>query len=93
MTKKRIVLICPGRGSYSRETSNYLVDSDSNLTSLIRSHDKVRLSEGLPSITELDSSTFRKKIHMSGENASPLNFSSSLKDFFNIDHKLNPILC
>ena len=46
MTKKRIVVICPGRGSYSRETSNYLVDGDSNLTSLIRSHDKVRLSEG-----------------------------------------------
>ena len=54
MTKKRIVVICPGRGSYSRDTSNYLVDSDSNVTSLIKSHDKVRLSEGLPSISVLD---------------------------------------
>ena len=52
MTKKRIVVICPGRGSYSRETSNYLVDSDANLTSLIRSHDKVRLSEDLTSVSE-----------------------------------------
>ena len=75
MTKKRIVVICPGRGSYSRETSNYLVDSDSNLTSLIKSHDKVRLSEGLPSISVLDSGTFRTKTHMSGENASPLILS------------------
>ena len=36
MNKKRIVVICPGRGSYSRETSNYLVDSDSNLIKEIR---------------------------------------------------------
>ena len=47
MIKKRIVVVCPGRGSYSRETSNYLVHSDSDLNSLIRSHDKVRLSNGL----------------------------------------------
>ena len=65
MTKKRIVVICPGRGSYSRETSNYLVDSDSNMTSLIKSHDKIRFSEGLPSISVLDSGTFRTKTHMS----------------------------
>ena len=87
MTKKRIVVICPGRGSYSRESSNYLVDSDSNLTSLIRSHDKVRLSEGLPSISVLDSGTFRTKTHMSGENASPLIYACSLKDFFSIDQQ------
>ena len=87
MTKKRIVVICPGRGSYSRETSNYLVDSDSNLTSLIRSHDKVRLSEGLLGVSELDSGTFRTKTHMSGENASPLIYACSLKDFFSIDQQ------
>ncbi len=87
MIKKRIVVICPGRGSYSRETSNYLVNSDSNLTTLIRSHDKVRLSDGLPSISELDSGTFRTKTHMSGENASPLIYACSLKDFFSIDQQ------
>jgi len=87
MIKKRIVVICPGRGSYSRETSNYLVDSDSNLNFLIRSHDKARLSGGLPGISELDSGTFRTKTHMSGENASPLIYACSLKDFFSIDQQ------
>ena len=87
MTKKRIVVICPGRGSYSRETSNYLVDSDSNMTSLIKSHDKLRLSEGLPSISVLDSGTFRTKTHMGGENASPLIYACSLKDFFSINQQ------
>ena len=85
MTKKRIVVVCPGRGSYSRETSNYLVNSDSNLTNLIRTHDKLRLSEGLHSVSELDSGTFRTKTHMSGENASPLIYACSLKDYFSID--------
>ena len=84
MIKKRIVVVCPGRGSYSRETSNYLVHSDSDLNSLIRSHDKVRLSNGLPSVSELDSSSFRTKTHMSGENASTLIYACSLKDFFSI---------
>ena len=85
MTKKRIVVICPGRGSYSRETSNYLVDSHSNLNYLIKSHDKVRLAEGLPSVSKLDSGTFRTKTHMSGENASPLIYACSLKDYFSIE--------
>ena len=26
MHKKRVVIICPGRGSYTRDTSNYLRD-------------------------------------------------------------------
>ena len=87
MIKKRIVVICPGRGSYSRETSNYLVDSDSNLNFLIRSHDRARLSKGLLGISELDSGTFRTKTHMSGENASPLIYACSLKDFFSINQQ------
>ncbi len=87
MTKKRIVVICPGRGSYSRETSNYLVDCGPELTSLIKSHDKLRLSEGLISLSELDSGTFRTKTHMSGENASTLIYACSLKDYFAINNQ------
>ena len=85
MTKKRIVIICPGRGSYSRETSNYLVDCGPRLTSLIKSHDKLRLSEGLTTISELDSGAFRTKTHMSGENASTLIYACSLKDHYAIN--------
>ena len=81
MNKKRIVVVCPGRGSYSRETSNYLKDIDSSLCSMIEHQDQKRRSKKLKGILELDKSSFRAKIHMTGENASPLIYSCSLKDY------------
>ena len=81
MNKKRIVVVCPGRGSYSRDTSNYLKNLDSSLVSMIEDQDQIRRSEKLKGILELDKSSFRAKIHMTGENASPLIYSCSLKDY------------
>lgn len=81
MNKKRIVVVCPGRGSYSRDTSNYLKDIDSSLVSMIEDQDQLRVSKKLKGILELDKSSFRSKVHMTGENASPLIYSCSLKDY------------
>ena len=81
MNKKRIVVVCPGRGSYSRDTSNYLKDIDSSLVSMIEDQDQLRVSKKLKGILELDKSSFRSKVHMAGENASPLIYSCSLKDY------------
>ena len=87
MRKKRIVVVCPGRGSYSRETSNYLDGIDLNLRSMIKKHDKIRSAKNLKNIFELDKTTFRSKIHMTGENASPLIYACSLKDYISINKK------
>ena len=85
MAKKRVVVVCPGRGSYTRETSNYLSGLKPDISNHIISFDKKRESENLTKISELDKNNFRSKIHMTGENASPLIYACSVKDFMLID--------
>tara|TARA_Y100000780_G_scaffold153664_1_gene138405 strand:- start:471 stop:1484 length:1014 start_codon:yes stop_codon:yes gene_type:complete len=87
MAKKRIVVICPGRGSYTRETSGYLNPYGATAQSQIKWIDKQRKNTGLQTISELDASTFKSKTHMAGENASPLIYACSLLDFLSIDKK------
>ena len=87
MAKKRIVVICPGLGTYTRETSGYLNPYDVTTQSQIKWIDKQRKNAGLQTISELDASTFKAKTHMVGENASPLIYACSLLDFLSIDKK------
>ena len=87
MSKKRIVVICPGRGTYTRETIKYLRDCNKDSASMIKWMDKERKSKNKPSLTNLDSMQFKSKTHMSGENASPLIYACSLKDFLTINQK------
>ena len=83
--KERIVVICPGRGTYTRETSAYLKANGISAQSQIDWMDEQRKTAGLPTLTELDSAPFKAKIHMTGENASPLIYACSLSDFLSID--------
>ena len=85
MRKKRIVVVCPGRGSYSRENSNYLEGIDLNLRAMIKEHDKIRSIKNLKNVFELDKTAFRSKTDMIGENASPLIYACSLKDYISIN--------
>ena len=85
MGKKRIVVICPGRGSYTRETSGYLKNYGTPAKDQINFMDEKRSTVGLPTISELDSQSFKTKIHMKGEHASTLIYACSLADFVSID--------
>ena len=85
MAKDRIVVICPGRGTYTRETSGYLAAFGASAKSHISYMDEQRKLVGEPTISELDSTPFRAKIHMAGEHASPLIYACSLSDFLSID--------
>ena len=87
MAKKRIVVICPGRGTYTRETSGYLKPYGVTAQPQIEWIDKQRKNAGLQTISELDASTFKSKTHMAGENASPLIYACSLLDFLSIDQE------
>ena len=87
MNKKRIVIICPGRGTYSRETIRYLTDCNKDSKSIIKWMDQDRKAKNRLSLTDLDSIPFKSKTHMVGENASPLIYACSLKDFLNINQK------
>ena len=85
MGKQRIVIICPGRGSYTRETSNYFSNENQESISFINWIDDKRRLSGNLTIKDLDSKPFKMKTHMSGENASSLIYGCSVKDFKSID--------
>ncbi len=85
MIKKRIVVICPGRGSYTRENSRFLVKHGNSVTKELSFLDLKRKSLGYETISELDSQSFKTKVHMIGENASPLIYACSLADYNSID--------
>ena len=85
MPKERIVVICPGRGSYTRNTSNYLKSKIVHADKQIGWMDNQRKKLGLPTLTELDSMRFKAKVHMAGEHASPLIYACSLSDYCSIN--------
>ena len=87
MNRKRVVVVCPGRGSYTRETSNYLSNPLADMDEYIKIFDRKRADEHLIKISELDKTTFRAKTHMTGENASSLIYACSLNDFISINKK------
>lgn len=87
MAKERIVIICPGRGTYTRDTSGYLAAFGTSAKPQIAYMDEQQKSVGNSTITELDSKPFRAIIHMSGEHASPLIYACSLSDFLSIDQE------
>ncbi len=87
MSRTRIVIIAPGRGTYTRETSGYLNEYGSIAEPHIKWMDNIRLEKGYRSLTELDSLRFKTKTHMLGENASTLIYACSLSDFLSIDRK------
>ena len=72
MAKERLVIICPGRGSYTRESSGYLNSKKNVAGQDISWMNNQREAINFPTLNELDSSTFKSKTHMIGVNASPL---------------------
>ena len=87
MAKERIVIICPGRGTYTRDTSGYLATFSASAKNQIAYMDDQQKLVGNSTLTKLDSKPFRAKIHMSGEHASPLIYACSLSDFLSIDQE------
>ena len=85
MDKKRIVVVCPGRGSYTRETSGYLDKYGEAAKEHIIWMDQRREKDDMQSISSLDSEPFKSRIHMAGENASTLIFACSMSDYLSID--------
>lgn len=84
--KKRIVVVCPGRGSYTKETLGYLNKYQNKYSDFISMLDQKKTSIGEPTITELDQAPqFSPNVHTRGENASTLIYACSYCDFLNID--------
>ncbi|MEN9784822.1 MAG: hypothetical protein RLZZ299_86 [Pseudomonadota bacterium] len=72
----RVMLVCPGRGSYGRETLGSL-----RPTPRVQAADAFRAALGRPTPTEMDAApTTSSRLHVAGENASILTMTCSLAD-------------
>jgi [acyl-carrier-protein] S-malonyltransferase len=86
--KKRIVVVCPGRGTYTKETLGYFRQFGKHAQDFLKDIDSRRKALGEPTITELDSAdTFRPQVHTKGEHASSLIYACSYADYTAIDRE------
>jgi [acyl-carrier-protein] S-malonyltransferase len=84
--KKRVVVICPGRGTYNQEELGYLSRLHGDKTALIEIIDDYRTSQDQQTISSLDSmDKYNMRVHTAGENASALIYGCALADFQSID--------
>lgn len=83
--KKRIVVVCPGRGTYTKDTLGYLKQYGAHVQDFISDIDQRRRALGEPTISDLDrDTTFKPQVHTKGEHASPLIYACSYADFTTI---------
>jgi acyl transferase domain-containing protein len=86
--KKRAVVICPGRGTYTKETLGYLRRYGAPVRAFLDDIDRRRARLGEPTVSELDSAeTFQPKLHTPGEHASSLIYACAYADFMAIDRE------
>ena len=83
--KKKIVVICPGRGSYTKDSLGYLKNRPF-LKQRLDEIDQLRKELSLIPVTDLDgASQFKTQVHTKGEQASVLIYTCSLSDFLEIN--------
>ena len=88
--KERVVVICPGRGTYTKESLGYLKKYKTNITiqNFINTLDEKRAALNMPTLSELDNEpVFKPGLHTKGENASTLIYACSYADFLAIDNE------
>ena len=84
--KEKLLVICPGRGTYNSTELGYLKRHHAARGNLVAGLDAYRLSQGQPTISELDSAEkFSSSLHMTGDNASLLIYACALADYAAID--------
>ncbi len=72
----RVMVVCPGRGSYGRDTLGTLARTPS-----VEAANAYRASLGRPTPSQLDAAeSFSSRLHVAGENASILTMAGSLAD-------------
>jgi acyl transferase domain-containing protein len=82
VTRLRALIVCPGRGSYSRVQLGGLPGNDPILAAL----DRFRAQLGRPTISALDRApAYAPELHVAGEHASLLTFACTAVDLAAID--------
>ena len=84
MDKEKVLIVCPGRGTYTKESLGYLKPFQSE--PFLKLIDGKRKELGEPKISEIDgASRFDNVFYTKGEHASPLIYACSLADFLTLD--------
>lgn len=84
--KKRVVVICPGRGTYNKEELGYLTRLHADKKELVEVIDTYRTQQDQITISELDGmDKYSMRTHTAGENASALIYACAMADFKSID--------
>lgn len=87
MSRRRALVLCPGRGSYDRSSLGSLAGRGPAAADAIAVIDRWRRAAGRPTVTELDSAeAYRASLHIAGEHASALTFAASFADWLQLDH-------
>lgn len=85
-SKERVVVVCPGRGTYNAPEWGYLNRHHASKRPLLKSFDDYRREYQQPTLTELDSETaYSLKVHSRGDHASGLIYACAYADFLDID--------
>jgi [acyl-carrier-protein] S-malonyltransferase len=84
--KEKLLVICPGRGTYNATELGYLKRHHAPRGDLVARLDVFRAAHGQPTVSELDNAEkFSPSLHMPGDNASLLIYACALADFAAID--------
>ena len=84
--KEKLLVICPGRGTYNATELGYLKRHHAAHSDLVARLDAYRATQGQLSISELDNAEkYSASVHMPGDNASLLIYACALADFAAID--------
>ncbi len=83
---KTAVVICPGRGTYTKSELGYLSRHHAKKTALLRRFDAERARLGQETLAELDgANAFSVARHTRGDNAAALIYAVTLADLQSID--------
>ncbi|MBT4790924.1 MAG: ACP S-malonyltransferase [Halobacteriovoraceae bacterium] len=86
MTKKTAVVICPGRGTYSKTELGYLHKFHQDKKEVIATIDHFRKQQSQTSVWDIDGrEKFNLKEHIPGENSASLIYACSYCDFIDIN--------
>ncbi len=83
---RRALVVCPGRGSYGRESLGGLSARTDAVERLLDACDGYREAHGRPTVRSLDGAdAYRTGLHVAGEHASLLTFACALADLYELD--------
>jgi acyl transferase domain-containing protein len=97
MSKPRALIVCPGRGSYTRDSLGYFsryqgLQSAAKAQHVVSVMDAWRAQAGRPLVSALDQAkSFDPEVYLRGENGAALTFTATVADFCAVQDSFRPV--